>query len=72
LKILCAPEAASELDEPIIHTPKVRKYWVYPGLIQKNKRKTRKNKKKKSRNNYFSIILKYSTITEKFHEYYLK
>jgi len=30
LNIICAAEAADELDEPTIPTPKVRKYWVHP------------------------------------------
>jgi len=30
LNIICAAEAAGELDEPTISNPKVRKYWVHP------------------------------------------
>ena len=30
LNIICAAEAAGELDEPIIPTPKIRKYLVHP------------------------------------------
>jgi len=46
LNIICAAEAAGELNEPAIPTPKVRKYWVHPVHS------------KIEGENYFSIFMK--------------